>query len=80
MSKRAIILAAGQGTRMGDLTEQLPKPLLKVGQYTIIEYIIHNLINCGIQEIGINLFHQGQKIEQYLGDGSRFNIKSIRNF
>ncbi|WP_020407768.1 N-acetylmuramate alpha-1-phosphate uridylyltransferase MurU [Hahella ganghwensis] len=69
---RAMILAAGLGTRMRPLTEKTPKPLLKAGSQTLIEHIITKLVKAGITELVINHAWLGQQIEDYLGDGSRY--------
>ena len=56
---KAMILAAGFGKRLLPLTENLPKPLLKVGDQTLIERNINYLINNGFSEIIINASHHG---------------------
>lgn len=71
---KAIILAAGLGTRMRPLTDQLPKPLLQAGGSALIEYHLRNLAAAGIREIVINHFHLGDKLEAALGDGSRYGV------
>ena len=72
---KAIILAAGLGTRMRPLTDHLPKPLLQAGGSALIEYHLRNLAAAGIREIVINHFHLGDKIEAALGDGSRYGVQ-----
>lgn len=72
---RAMILAAGLGKRMRPLTTNVPKPLLKVGDKTLIEYQIERLMAGGITSIVINHFYLGSMIEEALGDGSRFGIE-----
>jgi N-acetyl-alpha-D-muramate 1-phosphate uridylyltransferase len=67
-----MILAAGLGTRMQGLTEKLPKPLLKVGERTLIEHTLANLVAAGITEIVINHFYLGDRIEELLGSGERY--------
>ncbi len=74
---RAMILAAGLGTRMRPLTDKTPKPLLKAGTCTLIEHSIHKLVNAGITELVINHAWLGQQVEDFLGDGSRYGA-SIR--
>jgi len=69
---RAMILAAGLGTRMRPLTLTTPKPLLSVGGKRLIEYPIERLVAAGITEIVINHAWLGQQIEDYLQDGSRY--------
>lgn len=69
---KAMILAAGFGTRMRPLTEHTPKALLKVAGRPLIEHHILRLVRAGITEFVINHAHLGEQIETYLGDGSRF--------
>jgi len=59
---------------MGELTENCPKPLLKVGNYPIIHYILKNLASQGFSSIGINLYHQGHLVEDFCGDGSHYGL------
>ncbi|MCB1648630.1 MAG: nucleotidyltransferase family protein [Pseudomonadales bacterium] len=72
---KAIILAAGLGTRMRPLTDTLPKPLLQAGGQALIEYHLHNLVRAGITDIVINHYHLGEKLEAALGDGSRYGAR-----
>lgn len=74
---RAMILAAGLGTRMRPLTDHLPKPLLQAGGSALIEYHLRNLAAAGIREIVINHFHLGAILEAALGDGSRYGVHII---
>lgn len=74
---RALILAAGLGQRMGELTRDTPKPLLKVGNHYLIEYAISNLKRAGITEIVINVFYYGEKIKDILGNGERYGVNII---
>ncbi len=71
---KAMILAAGRGERMRPLTDNLPKPLLKVGAKSLIEYHIDALQKAGIRELVINHAWLGYKIEAYLGNGSQFGV------
>jgi MurNAc alpha-1-phosphate uridylyltransferase len=72
---KAMILAAGKGERMLPLTQEQPKPLLKVHNKALIEYHIINLAKAGITEIMINLWYRGEQIQQYLGDGQQYGVK-----
>ncbi|WP_432472108.1 N-acetylmuramate alpha-1-phosphate uridylyltransferase MurU [Amphritea sp. HPY] len=69
---RAMILAAGLGTRMRPLTLTTPKPLLAVAGKRLIEYHIERLVAAGIDQLVINHAWLGSQIEEYLGDGSRY--------
>jgi len=71
---KAMILAAGLGTRLRPLTDHLPKPLLPLGGRPLIEYTLLLLRKHGITEVIINLHYQGEKIRQALGDGSRWGM------
>lgn len=68
--KHGMILAAGLGKRMQPLTLNTPKPLLKIGNKTLLERSINLLINHGIEEIVINIHHLSQQIEQYISNFS----------
>lgn len=70
----AMILAAGRGERMRPLTDQTPKPLLKVGDEALIEHHIKALARAGIVRIVINHAYRGELIEQYLGKGEKYGV------
>jgi NDP-sugar pyrophosphorylase family protein len=74
---RALILSAGYGTRLGDLTQATPKPMLSVKGRPILEYIIRNLAAQGIHEIAINLHFMPEVIQNYFGTGSRFGVEIV---
>ena len=69
---KAVILAAGKGTRMGELTSELPKPMLKVHGKPILEHIIEGLVAAGADGICIITGWKAEVIESYFGDGSRW--------
>ncbi len=71
---RAMILAAGHGTRMRPLTDHTPKPLLQVGGKQLIVWHIENLQRAGFKDIVINIAWKGDQIPQELGDGSQFGV------
>ncbi len=72
---RGFILAAGLGTRLRPLTDHTPKPLVPVAGVPLVERAVLQLRDAGVREIGVNLFHLGQQIADYLGDGSRYGVK-----
>ena len=72
---QAMILAAGLGLRMQPLTNNLPKPLLKVGKYTLIEHQLIKLRAAGVNKVVINHCYLGHMIEAHLGNGSRLGIE-----
>ena len=69
-----MILAAGRGERMRPLTDTMPKPLLKVAGKMLIEYHLEKLQAAQITDVVINHAWLGEKIEQALGDGSRYGL------
>jgi MurNAc alpha-1-phosphate uridylyltransferase len=69
---KAMILAAGLGTRMRPLTDNCPKPLLPVAGKPLIVHHIEQLVKLGILDIVINHAYLGHMIEKTLGDGSQF--------
>lgn len=69
---KAMILAAGRGTRMAPLTDHCPKPLLSVAGKPLIVHHIEKLVAAGITELVINHAWLGEMIEQRLGDGQQF--------
>ena len=72
---KAMILAAGLGTRMRPLTNHTPKPLLKIGGKPLIVWHIERLRDAGFTQIVINVAYLGQQIIDYLGDGSAFGVQ-----
>ena len=72
---KAFILAAGLGTRLKDLTKDLPKPLLKVKGKSLIEWNILKLKRAGFEHIIINTHYLGDLIEDNIGNGEKFNLK-----
>ncbi len=71
---KGMILAAGRGSRMGSLTENIPKPLTRVGEITLIEHNIMRLKNSGILEICINISYLGNKILEHLDNGNHLGV------
>ena len=70
-----MILAAGRGERMRPLTDKTPKPLLRAGGLSLIEYQIQALATAGIKDLVINHAHLGNLIIAELGDGSRYGTR-----
>lgn len=71
---KAMILAAGFGSRMRPLTDVTPKPLLKAGGIPLIVWHIEKLAHMGISDIIINIAHLGYQIPEALGDGSKWGV------
>lgn len=72
---KAVILAAGKGTRMRELTNEMPKPMLKVQGKPILEHILEGLVAAGIREVFIVTGFKAEAIENYFGDGSRWKAR-----
>jgi NDP-sugar pyrophosphorylase family protein len=75
MSKQAVILAGGKGTRLRPFTATLPKPLVPVGDYPIIEIVLRQLKHFGFTDVVISTGHLAELIEAYCGDGRRWGVK-----
>src|SRR5262245_13814824 len=72
---KGAILAAGRGSRMGLLGEDIPKALLPIGNRHLIEYQIEQMRDLGIGEIAILIGHRGYQITKVLGDGERLGVR-----
>jgi len=72
----AVIQAGGKGSRMSELTyDEIPKPLLKINGKTMIEWQIESLAQYGIYDFVIIVGHLGYLIQDYFGDGTKWNIR-----
>jgi len=69
-----MILAAGRGERMRPLTDTTPKPLLPLAGRPLIEYHLRALAAAGVREVVVNHAHLGHRLEDALGDGSRWGL------
>ncbi len=72
---KAVILAAGKGTRMKELTQEVPKPMLRVQGQPILEHILTGLLAAGIRDVCIITGWHAEVIEEYFGDGSRWGAR-----
>ncbi len=76
MSPRtAMIFAAGRGERMRPLTDDTPKPLLRVGGRMLIEHHLDKLAAIGVRKVVVNVSHLADRFPAALGDGSRWNLR-----
>ncbi len=71
---KVILMAGGLGTRLQPLTNDIPKPLLKVGSTPILETIIRNFSKNGFKDIIISVNYKSEMIKDYFGDGSKFGV------
>jgi NDP-sugar pyrophosphorylase family protein len=74
MSKIAIILAGGKGTRLRPYTVVLPKPLMPIGEYPILEVIVRQLSSHGFTKIIMAVNHQAELIKAFFGNGEKWQI------
>jgi NDP-sugar pyrophosphorylase family protein len=74
MSRRAVILAGGMGTRLRPYTVVLPKPLMPIGEYPILEVIIRQLVHHGFDHITLAVNHQAEIIKAFFQNGERWGI------
>ncbi len=72
---KAMILAAGRGSRLRPMTDLTPKPLIEAGGKPLITHLLRQLQRAGIREVVINTGWLGAQLEQVLGDGRRHNLK-----
>jgi len=80
MVKKAIILSAGLGTRMGSLTRNMPKVMLPLLGKPLLEHTISLLKKYGVNEICLNLHYFPDVIRDFFGDGSKFGVKLHYNY
>lgn len=74
MSRRAVILAGGAGTRLRPYTTVLPKPLMPIGEYPILEVVVRQLVRHGFERITMAVNHHAELVKAFCGDGSRWSV------
>ena len=72
---KAMILAAGKGTRVRPLTYDLPKPMIPILGKPVMAYLIEHLAKYGINEIMVNVSYLHEKIEDYFGEGNQYHVQ-----
>lgn len=72
---KAMILAAGKSSRLGELGRHTPKPMLRLGGKPVLEWTLKRLRETGIREIGVNLHHSPEVIPGYFGDGAGLGVR-----
>lgn len=70
-----VLLAAGRGSRMRQLTDTLPKPLLTVGEHALIDHHLLNLAKLGFRHIVINVAYFAEKIKTHVGNGLQYGLR-----
>lgn len=70
-----VLMAGGLGTRLRPLTNDCPKPLLKIGKKPIMETIIDSFIDCGFYRFYLAVNYRSEMIEEYFGDGSKYGVE-----
>jgi len=71
---KAVILAAGRGTRMRELTTDLPKPMIEVRGKPVLQYIVEGLRDAGVRKLLIIVGYRPEVVQKLFGDGSRYAI------
>lgn len=74
-SLQAVIMAGGSGTRLRPLTEELPKPMLPMGDRPLMEIIVQQLQEAGVKQVNVAVHHKHQKIIEHFGDGREFGVE-----
>ena len=72
---KAMILAAGKGTRVRPLTYDLPKPMIPILGKPVMAYLVEHLASYGVTEIMVNVSYLHEKIEEYFGEGHQFGVQ-----
>ncbi len=68
----AVIMAGGKGTRLGELTRTVPKPMLPVAGRPILEHLVLHLVGSGVRRVLLSVAYLAEQIEDHFGDGSAF--------
>src|SRR5207237_10375740 len=72
---KAVVLAAGRGTRMRELTTDLPKPMIDVRGKPVLQHIVEGLREAGVREFLIIVGYRADAVQNFFGDGSRYSIE-----
>src|SRR4029077_4494758 len=72
---KAVLLAAGRGTRMRELTADLPKPMIEVRGKPVLQHIVEGLRDAGVLEFLIIIGYRADSVQNFFGDGSRYNAR-----
>ena len=77
---KAMILAAGKGTRVQPITHVIPKPMIPILQKPVMEFLLELLREHNFKEIMVNVSHLAEEIENYFRDGQRFGVEIAYSF
>ncbi|MBW4492226.1 MAG: NDP-sugar synthase [Oscillatoria princeps RMCB-10] len=77
---KAMILAAGKGTRVRPITHTIPKPMIPILQKPVMEFLVELLRSHGFDQIMVNVSHLANEIENYFRDGQRFGVQIAYSF
>jgi len=77
---KAMILAAGKGTRVRPITYTIPKPMIPILQKPVMEFLLELLRQHGFDQIMVNVSHLAEEIENYFRDGQRFGVQIAYSF
>jgi len=72
---KAVLLAAGRGTRMRDLTEALPKPMLEVRGKPVLQHIVEGLRDTGLTNLLIGVGWRAEVVKEFFGDGTKLGVR-----
>jgi len=72
---KAVLLAAGRGTRMRELTQELPKPMLQVRGKPVLQHIIEGLRDAGLTDFLIIIGWHAEAVSDFFGDGSKLSVR-----
>lgn len=75
MPRHAVLLAGGRGTRLGSMTRDLPKPLLPIQGISVIERLIGQLRESGVERCTVVTCHRADEVEAHLGDGRHLGVE-----
>lgn len=75
MTRRAVVLAGGRGTRLRPYTVVLPKPLMPIGEFPILEVVVRQLASHGFDHVTFAVNHQAELIKAFFADGSRWGVR-----
>ena len=77
---KAMILAAGKGTRVRPITQTIPKPMIPILQKPVMEFLVELLRQHGFDQIMVNVSHLADVIENYFRDGQKFGVQIAYSF